>query len=75
MKTTNKLWGIIGFVFVGVLGVILHFLYEFSGNNLIVAPFSAVNESTWEHLKLAFFPMFTWAIIQFFFVESSDFGA
>ncbi len=27
------------------------------GNNAFVGAFSAVNESTWEHLKLAFFPM------------------
>lgn len=40
-----------------VLGTLLHFTYNWSNNNLLVGAFSAVNESTWEHLKLAFFPM------------------
>ena len=45
------------FIFISVLGVLLHFTYEWSGNNPIVGLFSATNESTWEHLKLLFFPM------------------
>ena len=51
-----------------ILGTLLHFTYEWSGNNKIVGIFSAVNESTWEHLKLAFFPMLLMAIIGYFFV-------
>ena len=31
---------------------------------MIVGLFSAVNESIWEHLKLLFFPMFVYAIIE-----------
>lgn len=45
------------YLFVSVLGVLLHFTYEWSGNNPVVGLFSAINESTWEHLKLLFFPM------------------
>ena len=40
------------FIFISVLGVLLHFTYEWSGDNAVVGLFSAVNESTWEHLKL-----------------------
>lgn len=36
-----------------ILGSILHFTYELSHRNKFVAIFSAVNESTWEHIKLA----------------------
>ena len=39
-----------------ILGTLLHFIYEWSGNNAIIASFSAVNESVWEHLKLLYFP-------------------
>ena len=42
------------------------FIYEWSGNNSIVGAFSAVNESTWEHLKLLFFPMLITIIISYF---------
>lgn len=57
------------FLFISVLGVLLHFTYEWSGDNPIVALFSAVNESTWEHLKLLFFPMLLLMIIELLFTE------
>lgn len=48
-----------------LLGTLLHFLYEWSGNNDVAALFSAVNESTWEHLKLLFFPFLLVSIIEY----------
>lgn len=51
-----------------ILGVILHFTYEWSGQNSIVALFSAVNESVWEHLKLLFFPMLLTTILGYFYI-------
>lgn len=60
------------FLFISVLGVLLHFTYEWSGDNPIVALFSAVNESTWEHLKLLFFPMLLLTIIELLFTEKSQ---
>lgn len=51
------------------LGILLHFLYEWSGESILLAPISAVNESTWEHMKLLFVPMFLYAIIQSFFFK------
>ena len=40
-----------------LLGSLLHFVYGWSGGSVLAAGFSAVNESTWEHMKLLFFPM------------------
>lgn len=54
-----------------ILGVLLHFSYNLSGDNLFVASFSAVNESTWEHLKLVFFPFFLNTIIGLIFYKKS----
>lgn len=51
------------------LGTLLHFTYQWSGENGFIASFSAVNESVWEHLKLVFYPMFLMAIIEYFFVK------
>ena len=48
---------VLSFFLDAILGVFLHFTYEISNNNPIVGIFSAINESTWEHLKLIFFPM------------------
>ena len=45
-------------------GSLLHFAWEWSGRSTIVAVFAATNESTWEHLKLAFWPALTLAPLQ-----------
>ena len=55
----NKLkhYTILGILFVIIAGALSHFVYEWSGNNFILGFFFPVNESTWEHMKLCFFPM------------------
>ena len=63
-----KTWQIITVIICLILGILLHFTYEWSGEKIIVGIFSAVNESTWEHLKLAFYPMVTMAIIGYFII-------
>lgn len=50
-------------IFAIILGTLLHFTFEWFGKNFLVGTFSSINESTWEHLKLAFFPMLITAII------------
>ncbi|MCX8094747.1 MAG: DUF6512 family protein [Caldisericia bacterium] len=62
-------WQLFAFLFTVFLGSFLHFLFELSGNSIIVAYFAAVNESTWEHLKLAFFPALIFSIIEYPFVK------
>lgn len=57
--------------FVTILGTILHFTYQLSGKNHIVAVFSSINESVWEHLKLLYFPMLLTIIIGFFYIGKS----
>jgi hypothetical protein len=54
---------ITGTIFIILLGSALHFTYALSSNNPLVAFFSAVNESVWEHLKLAFWPSLFWMLI------------
>ena len=63
MKRSLLLWQVSGLTFSAVLGTLFHFLYDWTGF-ILFAPFSAVNESTWEHMKLLFFPSFIFAIIQ-----------
>lgn len=67
MKRLFKLWQIGGFVFTGIAGVMLHFLYDWTNQCIFVAPFSAVNESIWEHMKLLFFPMFVFSLVEYKF--------
>jgi len=56
---------IIGIFFILLVGSMLHFTFELSGNNKIVAAFSAVNESVWEHLKMGFWPAVLYAGIEY----------
>ena len=74
MKRQIGLWQLMGFAITSLGGTILHFLYEWLGEAVWIAPFSGVNESTWEHMKLLFWPAFIFAIVQsFFFRDREDF--
>lgn len=68
MQKNLFIWQFAGITFTAVLGTILHFLYGWI-ENPVVAVFSAVNESTWEHMKLLFFPALLFACIQFPFLR------
>ena len=57
-------WELGGFLLTAALGTLLHFTYDWSGEWVVTAAFSAVNESTWEHMKLLFFPMFLCSVVQ-----------
>ena len=66
-KTIKKLniTIIIGILAVWVSGSLFHFVYDWTGRNTFVGLFFPTNESTWEHMKLAFLPMnlygiYTW---------------
>lgn len=59
---------ILSTIFIAILGTILHFAYEWSGENALVGAFSAVNESTWEHLKLIFFPTLLTILFGYFYI-------
>lgn len=49
----------------GVIGSLLHFTFDWSRHNRFAALFSAVNESYWEHIKIAMWPVFLLQVILF----------
>ena len=63
------LWQFAGFTIAVALGSLLHFLFDWTGA-FALAPFSAVNESTWEHIKILFFPMLFFACVQYYFFRA-----
>ena len=69
MKQRSILWQAAGFAFVTFFGTILHFLYDWTGENIWISPFSGINESTWEHMKLLYWPLFLFALIQRLFFK------
>ncbi len=65
----------LGALFISVIGSLLHFTYRAAGSYWLVGVFSAVNESTWEHLKLAVIPAAVWLLLEryVFKVRSDNF--
>ena len=74
MKRDLSLWQFAGFALTSLAGTLLHFLYDWTNQSIFVAPFSGINESTWEHMKLLYFPLLIFALIQSrFFKEYENF--
>ena len=72
MKRSIGLWQLAGFAAAALGGTILHYLYDWLGEAVWIAPISGVNESTWEHMKLLFWPMFIFAVIESFFFRDIE---
>jgi len=58
-------WELLGVVVIFFAGAALHFVFEWSGYWKPIAWLVAINESTWEHFKLAFWPGIGWALIEY----------
>lgn len=67
-KNHILIFEIVSTIFIMILGTLLHFTYEWSNNNVLVGTFSAINESTWEHLKLISFPMLITLVIGYIYI-------
>ena len=53
-------------ILISIIGTLAHFLYDISNHNKIVGLFCAVNESTWEHMKIALTPTLLWTLLDGF---------
>lgn len=54
-----------------LLGSLLHFTFELSGESKLVALFSVANESIWEHLKLGYFSLLFFMKLEYFFIGNN----
>lgn len=55
------------FLYISFLSTFLHFSYDITNHMFIFSIIGAVNESTWEHLKIGLFPWFTWFFIRSYY--------
>ena len=64
------------FLYISIFSTFLHFSYDMTNHMFIFSVIGAVNESTWEHLKIGFFPWFTWFAIRSYYFSyiNSFFG-
>jgi hypothetical protein len=57
-------WTAMAVPVVVVGGVLLHFVFVWSGKNRLMAVFAPVNESLWEHLKMAYLPLVAYTVVE-----------
>lgn len=62
-------WEISGAFFFVIVGALLHFTFEWSNQLPIVGVVSPVNESVWEHLKLGFWSLVFFCLIEYWFIK------
>lgn len=67
-------WEIAAVFFILLVGSGLHFAFELSNFWYPVAPFAAVNESIWEHLKMVFWPGLIFFTVQYAFLRDEAFA-
>ena len=71
MKRSVLRWELVGIGVIFIVGALFHFLFEWSGSWSPVGVIAAVNESVWEHFKIAFWPALFYAIIEYPFLKRS----
>jgi hypothetical protein len=69
MQRSSLRWELIGIAVISLLGSVLHFAFEWSGSWPPMGVIAAVNESVWEHLKIAFWPALFYALFQYPFFK------
>jgi hypothetical protein len=69
MKRSVLRWELIGIGVIFFVGAVFHFLFEWAGGWSPVGVIAAVNESVWEHFKIAFWPALIYAIIEYPFLK------
>jgi hypothetical protein len=71
MRRPALRWELAGIPVIAILGSVLHFVFEWSGQWEPVGVIAAVNESVWEHLKLAFWPALLYAVLEYPYLKRS----
>ena len=52
----------LGVAVISIIGTLAHFVYDWTHHNKILGLFVAVNESVWEHIKIAITPTLLWSL-------------
>lgn len=61
-------WEVAGVFWIIIVGSMLHFIYEWSKDSPIVGMIAPVNESVWEHLKLGYWSLILFMLIEYIFI-------
>ncbi len=76
MKDTRwRTWEVIGLLWTLAAGNLLHFVYDWTGKSTVAALFAAVNESTWEHMKLLAVPWILFSLVEYIALRTDGIAA
>ena len=71
MKRSVLRWELVGIGVISLVGSALHFVFEWSGDWAPIGVIAAVNESVWEHFKLAFWPALLYGVFEYPFLRGA----
>ena len=66
-----KLVKVIGVFVIYFLAFVFHSVYDLF-SSFLTSIFFPVNESVWEHMKLLYFPILIWSVIEYFLIRKHD---
>jgi len=69
MKKTILKWELVGIIFVVVIGALFHFMFQLLNYWRPSGAIFPVNESVWEHLKLPFWPLIIFSLVEYYFIK------
>ncbi|MFX1375158.1 MAG: DUF6512 family protein [Promethearchaeota archaeon] len=66
------IWEVFGIFFITIIGSLFHFVFEWLGHWGPIGGFFPVNESVWEHLKLPFWSILIFTLIEYNFIKNES---
>lgn len=61
-------WEFIGIIIISLIGFGLLYAYEWSDNNQFIKLIAPINDSVWEHVKMAFYAMVVFGLLEYIFI-------
>ncbi|ACL69039.1 DUF6512 family protein [Halothermothrix orenii] len=76
VKERNALfkWEVAGIFWIIVVGSLLHFVYDWTDHSILAGLFAPVNESVWEHLKMGYWSLFFFGVIEYIYFKKKNFS-
>ena len=69
MEKTILKWEVMGIIFVVLIGALFHFMFALLNYWSPLGAVFPVNESVWEHLKLPYWPLIIYSLIEYNFIK------
>ena len=65
-------WILLGIPVIFIIGSLFHFIYDWSGKNIIVGLISPIDESIFQHIKLVVIPIICWWTFYYYLKGKND---